>query len=56
MIHTNPPPNIVNSRTLSRPPLQAIPTNPLQYNLSRTNTLNTHYSLYSSEHNTQTTT
>ena len=28
MIHSNPPPNIVNSRTLSRPPLQTIPTNP----------------------------
>ena len=28
MIHTNPPPNIVNSRTLSRPTLQKIPTNP----------------------------
>ena len=30
MIHTNPPPNILNSRTLSRPPLQTIPTNPIQ--------------------------
>ena len=37
MIHTNPPPNIVNSRTLSRPPLQTIPNNPSQYNLSSTN-------------------
>ena len=41
MIHTNTPPIIVNSRTLYRPPLQTIPTNPLQYNLSSTNTHNT---------------
>ena len=54
MIHTNPPPNIVSSRTLSRPPLQTIPTNPLQYTLSSTNTHNTQHSVYSLEHNTQT--
>ena len=56
MIHTNPPPFIVNSRTLSRPPLQTIPTNPLTYNLSSTNTHKTQHSIYSSEHNTQTAT
>ena len=44
MIHTNPPPNIVNSRTLSIPPLQTIPTNPLQYNLSSTITHKTQHS------------
>ena len=32
MIHTNPSPNIVNSRTLYRPPLQTIPTNPFNIN------------------------
>ena len=56
MIHTNPPPNNVNSRTLSRPPLQTIPTNPLQYNLSSTNTHTTQHSISSLQHNTQTTT
>ena len=49
MIHTNPPPNIVTSRTLSRPPLQTIPNNPLQYNLSSTNTHNTQHSIHSLE-------
>ena len=56
MIHTNPLPNIVNSSTLSRPPLQTIPTNPLEYNLSSTNTHTTQHSISSLEHNTQTTT
>ena len=56
MMHTNPPPDIVNSRTLSRPPLQTIPTNPLQYNLSSTNTHNTQHSILSLEHKTQTVT
>ena len=54
MIHTNRPLNIVNSRTISRPPLQTIPTNPLQYNLSSTNTHNTQHSIRSLEHKTQT--
>ena len=56
MIHTSPPPNFVNSRTLSRPPLQRIPIIPLQYNLSSTNTHTTQHSISSSQHNTQTTT
>ena len=55
MIQTNPTPD-VNSRTLSRPPLQTIPTKLLQYNLSSTNTHNTKHSILSVEHNTQTTT
>ena len=49
MIHTNPPPNIVNSRTLCRPPLQTILNNPLQYNLSSTNTHNAQNSIHSLE-------
>ena len=53
MIHTNPHPDIVNSRTLPRPPLQTIPTNPLQYNLSSTNTHNTQHSVHSLEQNAQ---
>ena len=53
MIHTNPLPNIVTSRTLSRPPLQTIPNNPLQYNLSSTNTHNTQHSIHSLERNAQ---
>ena len=53
MIHTNPPPNIVISRTLSRPSLQTIPNNPLQYKLSRTNTHNTQHSIHSLEQNAQ---
>ena len=53
MIHTNPPPNIVIFRTLSRPPLQTIPTNPLQYNVSSTNTHNTQHSICSLEQNTK---
>ena len=53
MIHTNPSPNIVTSRTLSGPPLQTFPNNPLQYNLSNTNTHNTQYSIYSLEQNAQ---
>ena len=56
MIHTNPHPKFVNSRTPSRPPLQTIPTNPLQYNLSSTNTNKTHNSIHSLEQYTQTTT
>ena len=56
MIHTNIPPNIVNSRMLSRPPLQTIPTNSLQYNLSSTNIHTTQHSITSLEHNSQTTT
>ena len=51
MIHTNPPPKTVNSRTLSRPPLQTFPTNPLQNNLSSTITHNTQHNIYSLEHN-----
>ena len=47
MIHTNPHPNIVNSSSLYRPPLQTIPTNPLQYNLSGTNTHKTRHSIHS---------
>ena len=53
MILTNPSPNTVTSRTLSRPPLQTIPNNPLQYNLSSTNTHNTQHSIHSLEHNAQ---
>ena len=53
MIHTNPPPNIVSSRTLSRPPLQTISTNPSQYDSSSTNTQNTQHSIYSLEQNTR---
>ena len=56
MIHTNPPSNIVNSRTLSRPPLQTISTNPLRNNLFTTNTHMTQHSIKSLEHNTQTVT
>ena len=56
MIHTNPPPDIINSRTLSRPPLQTIPTNTLQYNLSSTNTHTTQHSISSLQHNSQPTT
>ena len=56
MRHTNPPLNIANSRTLSRPPLQTIPTNPLQYTLSSKNIHNTQHSIHSLEHNTQTVT
>ena len=56
MIHTNPPPNIVKSRTLSRLPLQTIPTDRLQYDLSSTNTHNTQNSINSLEHDTQTVT
>ena len=56
MIHTNPTHDIVNSRTLSRPPLQTIPTKVLHYYLSRTNTHNTKHSILSLEHNTQTVT
>ena len=54
MIHTSPPPNIVNSRTLSRSPLQTIPTNPLQYNSSSTNTHTTQHSIQFLELVTQT--
>ena len=57
MIHTSP--NIVTSRTPSRPPIQTIPTNQLQYNLSSTNTPNTHntqHSIFSLQHDTQTVT
>ena len=53
MIHTNPSPNIVTSRTLSRPPLQTVPNNPLQYNLCSTNTHNTQHSIHSLEQNAQ---
>ena len=53
MIHTNPSPNTVTSRTLSIPPLQTIPNNPLQYNLSSTNTQNTQHSIRSLEQNAQ---
>ena len=56
MIHTNPPHNIVNSRTHSSPQLQTLPTNPLQSKLSSTNTHNTQHSILSLEHNTQTVT
>ena len=53
MMHTNPPPSIVTSRTLSRPPLQIILNNPLQYNLSSTNTHNTQHTIHSLEQNAQ---
>ena len=53
MIHTNPPPNIVNSRKLSRPLLQIIPNNPLHYNLSSLNTHKTEHSIHSLEQNAQ---
>ena len=53
MTHTNPHSNFVNSKTLSRPSLQTIPTNPLQYNLSSTNTQNTQHSIHSREQNAQ---
>ena len=53
MIHTNPSPNIVTSGTLSRPPLQTIPNNPLQYISSSTNTHNTQHSIHSLEQNAQ---
>ena len=43
-IHSNPPSNYTTSRHLSRPPLQPILTNPLSYNLSRTNSSHTHQS------------
>ena len=56
MIHTNPPPIFINCGTLSRPPLQTISTNPLQYISSSTNIHNTQHSIYSLEHNTQTVT
>ena len=56
IIHTSPPHNIVTSRTLSRPPIQKIPTNPLQYNLSNTDIHKPQHSIYSPEHNTQTVT
>ena len=56
MIHTIPPPNIVNSKTLFRQPLQTIPTNLLHYNLSTTNTYTTQHSISSLQHNFQTTT
>ena len=52
MILTNHAPKVV----LSRPPIQTFPTNPLQYNLSSTNTHNTQLSIDSLEHNTQTVT
>ena len=45
MLQTNPRPNIVTSRTLSRPPKQTIPTNSLQYILSSRNTHYTQHSL-----------
>ena len=54
MIHPNPPPNNDNSRTLPSPPLQTIPTNPLQNNLSSTNTHNTQHSIEPLEHKTVT--
>ena len=54
MILTNLPPNIVTSKTLSRPPIQIIPNNPLQYTLSSTNTHTTQNSIQSLENNTQT--
>ena len=53
MIHKNPSPNIVTSRTLSRPPLQTITSNPLQYNLSSTNRFIKQHSIHSLEHNAQ---
>ena len=53
MIHTNPPPKIVTSGTLSRPPIPTIPTNPLQYTLSSTNMHTTQNSVSSSVHFTQ---
>ena len=56
MIHTNPPPNFGLSGTLSRHSIQTSPTNPLQYNLSSTNTHRTQHSIYSLEHNSQTVT
>ena len=52
MIHTNPRSNIVTSRTLSRPPIQTIPTKSLQNNLSSTKTHDTQHSIYSLELNT----
>ena len=36
-LHSNAIPNYTTSRTLSRPPLQTIPTNPLSYSLTSTN-------------------
>ena len=56
IIHTNPPSNIVTSRTLCTPPIQTIPYNPLQYNLSSTNTHNKQHTICSREHITQTVT
>ena len=56
IIHTNPPSNIVTSRTLCTPPIQTIPYNPLQYNLSSTNTHNKQHTICSPEHITQTVT
>ena len=53
MIPTNPSPNIVTSRTLSRPPLERIPNNPLQCNLSSTNIHNTQRPLHTLEPNAQ---
>ena len=32
MLHSRPSPNIVTSRTIYRPPIPTVPTNPLQYN------------------------
>ena len=55
-MRTNPPPNSVISRTLSRPPLQRIPTIPIQYNLFSANTHNTQHSIHSLELYTQTVT
>ena len=43
-LHSNPMPNYTTSRSLSRPPLQSIPTNPLSYNLASTNPGNTQHS------------
>ena len=40
-IHTNPQTHPTTPRTLSRPPLPIIPSNPFSYNLSSTNINNT---------------
>ena len=53
MIHTNSPPNIATTRTLSRTPIPTIPSNLLHYNLSSTNMHTTQNSVYPLVHNTQ---
>ena len=52
--HTNLTPNTVTSRTLSRPPIPTVATNPLHYFQTSLNTPTTQNSVYPSTHNTQT--